>query len=155
MKLWLLAVGQRQPAWAVAAYDDFAKRFPPELRLELKAVKAEPRGGKSAEQLMAAEAARLEAAVPRGARRVVLDERGTRLGTVQVAERLEAWKADGRDVALFVGGPDGLAPALKSSADESWRLSDLTLPHAFVRVLLAEALYRAWTVTVNHPYHRE
>ena len=155
MKLWLVAVGQRQPAWAETAYADFAKRFPPEMRLELKAVKAEPRSGKTAEQLMAAEAARIEAAVPRGARRVVLDERGTRLTTTQLSQRLTAWQHDSRDVALLIGGPDGLAAALKAGADETLRLSDLTLPHAFVRVLLAEALYRAWTVMVNHPYHRE
>jgi len=155
VKLLLLAVGQRQPAWADTAYADFAKRFPPELKLELRAVKAEPRGSKTAEQLMAAEATRLEAAVPKGARRVVLDERGTRLTTLQLAERIKAWMNDGRDVALLVGGPDGLDATLKASADETLRLSDLTLPHAFVRVLLAEALYRAWTVIVNHPYHRE
>ena len=155
MKLLLVAVGQRQPAWADTAYADFSKRFPPEMRLELKAVKAEPRGSRSPEQLMAAEAARIEAALPRGVRRVVLDERGDRLTTVQLAARMKAWLPDGRDVALIVGGPDGLDPDLKRSADETLRLSDLTLPHAFVRVLLAEALYRAWTVTVNHPYHRE
>ena len=155
MKLWLVAVGQRQPAWAETAYADFAKRFPPEMRLELKAVKAEPRGGKTAEQLMAAEATRIDAAVPRGARRVVLDEHGTRLTTTQLSQRLTAWQRDGRDVALLIGGPDGLDATLKASADETLRLSDLTLPHAFVRVLLAEALYRAWTVMVNHPYHRE
>jgi len=155
MKLVLAAVGLRQPAWADAAYAEFAKRFPPELRLELKAVKAEPRGSKTTEQLMAAEAVRLEAALPKGARRVVLDERGERLTTLQLAQRLKAWMQDGRDVALLVGGPDGLDGTLKASADESLRLSDLTLPHAFVRVLLAEALYRAWTVMVNHPYHRE
>ena len=156
MKLWLVAVGQRQPAWADAAYADFAKRFPPEMRLELKAVKAEPRSaGKSAEQLMIAEAGRIDAAIPRGARRVVLDERGMRLTTLQLAQRLQAWQHDGRDVALLVGGPDGLDASLKASADETLRLSDLTLPHAFVRVLLAEALYRAWTVMINHPYHRE
>ena len=155
MKLLLVAVGQRQPAWADTAYEDFAKRFPPELRLELKAVKAEPRGSKTAEQLMAAEATRLEAGIPKGARRVVLDERGTRLTTLQLAERVTAWMNDGRDVALLVGGPDGLDARLKATADETLRVSDLTLPHAFVRVLLAEALYRAWTVMVNHPYHRE
>ncbi len=155
MKLLLVAVGQRQPAWADEAYQDYAKRFPPDLRLELKAVKAEPRSGKTAEQLMAAEAARIEAALPKGVRRVVLDEHGTRLTTVQLAQRLTAWTHDGRDAALIVGGPDGLAAPLKASADETLRLSDLTLPHAFVRVLLAEALYRAWTVTINHPYHRE
>ncbi|GAB4566165.1 MAG: 23S rRNA (pseudouridine(1915)-N(3))-methyltransferase RlmH [Rhizobacter sp.] len=155
MKLFLVAVGQRQPAWAETAYDDFAKRFPPEMRLELKAVKAETRGSKTPEQLMAAEATRLEAALPKGVRRVVLDERGDRLTTLQLSARMKAWMHDGRDVALVIGGPDGLDATLKQSADETLRLSDLTLPHAFVRVLLAEALYRAWTVMVNHPYHRE
>ena len=155
MRLVIAAVGQRQPAWADAAYDDFAKRFPAEMRLELKAVKAEPRGGKSAEQLMAAEAKRLDEAIPKGARRVLLDERGTRLTTAELAKRFEFWLGDGRDVAFFIGGPDGLDPQLKATADESLRLSDLTLPHAFVRVLLAEGLYRAWTLRNGHPYHRE
>lgn len=156
MRLVLASVGQKPPAWAETAYEDFAKRFPPELRLELKAVKAEPRTtGKTPAQMMAAEAQRLEAACPKGARRVVLDERGSRLTTLQLAERLSAWQGEGRDVVLLVGGPDGLDPALKASADETLRLSDLTLPHAFVRVLLAEALYRAWSVTAGHPYHRE
>ena len=155
MKLLLVAVGQRPPAWAATAYDEFAKRFPPEMRLELKAVKAEPRGGKSAPQLMAAEAQRIEAALPKGVRRVALDEHGSRVTTAQLADRLVAWQGDGRDVGLLIGGPDGLDPKLESSADETLRLSDLTLPHAFVRVLLAEALYRAWTVSIGHPYHRE
>ena len=155
MKLLLVAVGQRPPAWAATAYDEFAKRFPPGMRLELKAVKAEPRGGKSAPQLMAAEAQRIEAALPKGVRRVALDEHGSRVTTAQLADRLVAWQGDGRDVGLLIGGPDGLDPKLKSSADETLRLSDLTLPHAFVRVLLAEALYRAWTVSIGHPYHRE
>ena len=155
MKLLLMAVGVRPPSWAEAAYAEFAKRFPPELRLELKAIKAEARGSKTAEQLMAAEAQRIEAALQRGVRRVVLDEHGDRLSTLQLSARLTAWLGDGRDVALLIGGPDGLDAKLKASADETLRLSDLTLPHAMVRVLLAEALYRAWTVTVNHPYHRE
>ncbi|MBC7992740.1 MAG: 23S rRNA (pseudouridine(1915)-N(3))-methyltransferase RlmH [Rhizobacter sp.] len=155
MKLFLVAVGQRQPGWAETAYDDYAKRFPPEMRLELKAVKAETRGSKTPEQLMAAEATRLEAALPKSVRRVVLDERGDRLTTLQLSARMKAWMHDGRDVALVIGGPDGLDATLKQTADETLRLSDLTLPHAFVRVLLAEALYRAWTVMVNHPYHRE
>jgi 23S rRNA (pseudouridine1915-N3)-methyltransferase len=155
MKLLVLAVGQRQPAWAETAWADFAKRFPPEMRLELKALKAEPRNARSPAQCMAAEAQRIEVALPKGARRVVLDERGTRTTTQQLAERLGAWRAEGRDVAFLVGGPDGLDGALKAEADESLRLSDLTLPHAFVRVLLAEALYRAWTLLQGHPYHRE
>jgi 23S rRNA (pseudouridine1915-N3)-methyltransferase len=155
MRLVVAAIGQRQPDWADAAWDDFAKRFPADCRLELKALKAEPRPGKSAAQCMAAEAQRLEAALPKGARRVILDERGSRLTTAQLAERLQFWRGDGRDVALLIGGPDGLDPALKASADETLRLSDLTLPHAFARVLLAEALYRAWSLMQGHPYHRE
>lgn len=155
MKLVLVAVGQRLPAWANEVFDDYAKRLPPELRLELKAVKAEPRDSRTAVQLMAAEGKRIEATLPRGARRVAFDERGSRVTTRQLADRLVAWQHDGRDVALMVGGPDGLDAALKASCDESLRLSDLTLPHALVRVLVAEALYRAWSVTANHPYHRE
>ena len=126
MKLVLVAVGQRPPAWADAAYADYAKRMPPELRLELKACKAEPRSGKTTAQLMAAEGLRIEAALPKGARRVVLDEHGDRLDTQQLAARMRAWMNDGRDVALIVGGPDGLAPAIKAGADETLRLSDLT-----------------------------
>lgn len=155
MRLIVAAVGQRQPVWADTAWADFAKRFPPELKLELKALKAEPRNGKTPAQCMAAEAQRFDAALPKGVRRVVLDERGQRLGTTQLAERLRFWLGDGRDVALLIGGPDGLDPGIKASADETLRLSDLTLPHAFARVLLAEALYRAWSVTTGHPYHRE
>jgi 23S rRNA (pseudouridine1915-N3)-methyltransferase len=155
MKLLVLAIGQRQPAWADAAWQDFAKRFPPDMRLELKALKAEPRAARNAAQCMAAEAQRIEASIPKGARRVLLDEHGARLTTAQLSDRLRFWLGDGRDVVLLVGGPDGLDAGLKASADESLRLSDLTLPHAFVRVLLAEALYRAWSVTLGHPYHRE
>ena len=129
--------------------------MPGECRLELKALKAEPRAGKAALQCMAAEAQRLEAALSKGVRRVILDERGSRLTTAQLADRLQFWRGDGRDVAFLIGGPDGLDPALKASADETLRLSDLTLPHAFARVLLAEALYRAWSVVQGHPYHRE
>jgi 23S rRNA (pseudouridine1915-N3)-methyltransferase len=155
MKLLVVAVGQRQPAWADAAWADFAKRFPPEMRLELKAVKAEPRAGKSAAQCMAAEALRLEAACPKGARRVLLDERGSRLTSADLAGRMAAWRGEGRDVVFLIGGPDGIDPALKAGADETLRLSDLTLAHAFARVLLAEGLYRAWSVLAGHPYHRD
>jgi 23S rRNA (pseudouridine1915-N3)-methyltransferase len=156
MRLIVAAVGQKPPAWVDTAYEEFERRFPPEMRLELRAVKAEPRaGGKAPAQMMQAEAKRLEAALTPGARRVVLDEHGTRWTTRALADRLEFWRADGRDVAFLIGGPDGLDPALKASADETARLSDLTLPHAFVRVLLAEALYRAWSLSTGHPYHRE
>jgi len=155
MRLVLVAVGLRQPVWAEAAYEEYAKRFPPELRLELKAVKAEPRGSRTAAQLMTAEAARIEAALPRGVRRIALDEHGERVTSSQLAARLLDWQGRGGDAALVVGGPDGLDGSFKAGCDESLRLSDLTLPHAFVRVMVAEALYRAWSINANHPYHRE
>jgi 23S rRNA (pseudouridine1915-N3)-methyltransferase len=155
MRLVVIAVGQKMPDWAQTAWDDYAKRFPPELKFELKAVKAETRGSKTVPQLMAAERERIEAAIPRGARIVALDERGTRLTTVALAERLKSWQLEGDDVALLIGGPDGLDPALRAAAHEQMRLSDMTLPHAFARVLLVEQLYRAWSVNAGHPYHRE
>jgi len=155
MRLVIVAVGQRQPAWARDAYDEFARRMPAEARLELVEVKAEPRdSGKTGEQMMSAEALRLRAAVPKGAHVVLLDEHGQRRSSVQLAERLQGWRAMGTDVALLIGGPDGLHASLKAAAAETLRLSDLTLPHALARVLLAEALYRAWSIVSGHPYHR-
>lgn len=155
MRLYVVAVGQRVPDWAQTAWDDYAKRFPPELKVELKAVKTEARGSKTVEQLYAAERERIETAIPRGTRIVALDERGTALTTVALAARLKGWQLDSDDVALVIGGPDGLDPAFKQAAHERIRLSDLTLPHAMVRVLLVEQLYRAWSVNAGHPYHRE
>jgi len=155
MRLLVVAVGQRVPDWAQAAWDDYAKRFPPELRLELKAVKTEPRGSRTTEQLMAAERERIEAAIPRGTRVVALDERGTSLTTTALAAKLKSWQLESSGVALLIGGPDGLDPSLRAAAHERVRLSDLTLPHAMVRVLLAEQLYRAWSINAGHPYHRE
>ncbi len=155
MKLLIVAVGQRVPDWAQTAWDDYAKRFPPELRVELKAVKTEPRGSRTVEQLMAAERKRIEEAIPKGTRIVALDERGSTLNTMALAAKLKDWQLGGDDVALVIGGPDGLEPAFRQAAHERIRLSDLTLPHAMVRVLLVEQLYRAWSINANHPYHRE
>jgi len=155
VKILIVAVGQRVPDWAQTAYDDYAKRFPHEIRVELKAVKTEPRGSKTLETLYAAERERIEAAIPKGTRIVVLDERGTSLSTKALAQRLKDWQLGGDDVALVIGGPDGIEPAFRQSAHERIRLSDLTLPHAMVRVLLIEQLYRAWSVNAGHPYHRE
>src|SRR5262249_43414935 len=126
MRLVIVAVGQRQPAWAREAFDEFAKRMPPEARIELVEVKAEPRdSGRSAAQMMAGEAQRLRGALPKGAHVVVLDERGQRCTSAQLAQRLRAWQQLGGDVALLIGGPDGLHTALKADADETLRLSDL------------------------------
>lgn len=155
MKLWVVAVGQRVPDWAQTAWDDYVKRFPPELKVELKAVKTEPRNSKTLDTIYAAERERIQAAIARGCRIVALDERGTSLTTVALAARLTHWQLEGDDVALVIGGPDGLDPTFKQQAHERIRLSDLTLPHAFARVLLIEQLYRAWSINANHPYHRE
>ena len=155
MRLIIVAVGLRVPDWAQMAWDDYAKRFPHELKVELKAVKTEPRGSKTLETLFAAERARIEGAIPKGARIVALDERGTTVTTLALASKLKDWQLGGDDVALIIGGPDGLEPAFRQAAHERIRLSDLTLPHAFARVLLIEQLYRAWSVNANHPYHRE
>ena len=155
MRLLIVAVGQRVPDWAQTAWDDYAKRFPYELKVELKTVKTEPRGSKTLENLFAAERARVEAVIPKGCRIVALDERGTTLTTVALASKLIGWQLASDDVALVIGGPDGLDPAFRQAAHERIRLSDLTLPHAMVRVLLIEQLYRAWSINANHPYHRE
>lgn len=155
MKLLIVAVGLRVPDWAQTAWDDYAKRFPPEIKVELKAVKTEPRGSKTLETLYAAERSRIEAAIPKGCRVVALDEHGTSLTTSALATRLKNWQLESDDVALVIGGPDGLDPQFKQAAHERIRLSDMTLPHAFARVLLIEQLYRAWSINAGHPYHRE
>jgi 23S rRNA (pseudouridine1915-N3)-methyltransferase len=155
LKLVVVAVGQKVPDWAQAAWDEYAKRFPPELRLELRAVKTEARASKSLEAIFAAERQRIEAVIPKGAHVVALDERGTQLSTQALAQKVKDWQGGGSDVALVIGGPDGLDPEFRRTAHERIRLSDLTLPHAMVRVLLAEQLYRAWSINAGHPYHRE
>ncbi len=155
MKLIVVAVGARMPAWVDNAWKDYAKRLPPDCALELREIKPEPRtSGKTAAQLMAAEARRIEAALPPGCHRVVLDERGKDLSTVQLSARLEHWRTLGCDIAFLIGGPDGLDPDLKRQCQESLRLSSLTLPHPKVRILLGEQLYRAWAIMTGHPYHR-
>lgn len=155
MRIHLIAVGQKMPDWAQTAFDDYAKRFPPDARIDVKTVKTEPRGAKPVAVLMQAERQRIEAALPRGARVVVLDERGTALTTVALARQLLTWQTQADDVALIIGGPDGLDPEFRAQATQRIRLSDLTLPHAMARVLLIEQLYRAWAINHNHPYHRE
>lgn len=156
MKLIVAAISARPPEWVVTGWQDYAKRMPRELSLELLEIKPESRTtGKNANAMMAAEATRLDAALPPGCRRIVLDEQGDAVTTRQLSERLTQWMSGGYDVAFLIGGPDGLATRIKDSAHETLRLSSLTLPHALVRVILAEALYRAVSVIKGHPYHRE
>ena len=156
MKLIVAAVSQRPPDWVVAGWTEYAKRMPRELPLELIEIKPESRSsGKTAEAMMALEASRIEAQLPKGCRRIALDERGEAPTTRQLAERLAKWLAGGDDLAFIIGGPDGLDARIKNTAQETMRLSSLTLPHALVRVILAEALYRAASVLRGHPYHRD
>ena len=156
MKLVIVAVGTRMPGWVNEAFEEFARRMPRECAIELREIKAEPRtSGKTPAAMMAAEAERIRAALPTSCRRVVLDERGTEATTKLWAGKLDEWMNGGTDVAFIIGGPDGLDAALRDAADERYRISGLTLPHAMVRVILAEALYRAHSLHKGHPYHRE
>ncbi|MCK9387686.1 MAG: 23S rRNA (pseudouridine(1915)-N(3))-methyltransferase RlmH [Sulfuritalea sp.] len=156
MKLIVAAVSARPPPWVVAGWAEYARRMPRELPLELVEIKPEPRtSGKTAQAMMALEATRIEAQLPAGCRRIALDEHGDAPTTRQLADRLAKWMASGDNVIFIIGGPDGLDPRIKDAADETMRLSSLTLPHALVRVILAEALYRAASVLKGHPYHRD
>ncbi len=155
MRLLVCAVGTRMPDWVDAGFEEYARRMPRECSLGLAEIRPEPRSGKPVAALLAAEEGRIRHSIPPRSRLVFLDEHGADVTTRDLAERLERWQTEGTDVAFVIGGPDGLAPALKRDASEAMRLSSLTLPHALVRILLAEALYRAWSLTRNHPYHRE
>lgn len=156
MEVLILAVGTRMPAWVDQAFSEYQKRMSSECPLRLLEIKPEKRlGGKTATQLMTAEAARITAALPRNALRVVLDERGEQVTSLGLADRWREWRSEGRDLVFIIGGPDGLAPDIKSQANFLWSLSKLTLPHALVRVMLAEQLYRAMSILQQHPYHRE
>lgn len=155
MRIHLLAVGQRMPGWIESGYTEFAQRLPPECRLELKQIVPGDRGkGRDPERVMVVEGERLLSALPKSARVIALDEHGQAWSSVELSGQMQAWMQDGRDVALLVGGADGLAPAVKARAESLWSLSNLTLPHALVRVLVAEQVYRAWSILKNHPYHR-
>lgn len=155
MLIRIITVGSRMPAWVETAVSDYSGRLPAEFALDWKAIKPEPRSASgSAASWMQREAVRIRAAIPAGAHQVVLDERGRDLNTAQLAERLARWRDAGKPVAILIGGADGLAPELKHDSGEHIRLSSLTLPHMLVRVLLAEQLFRAWSMLANHPYHR-
>lgn len=156
MKLLIFAVGTRMPAWVDAGFSEYARRMPRDMPLELVEIKAEPRtSGKTVEAMMAAESARIMAALPVRCRRVALDERGADRTTRDLAARMAQWQTEGGDAAFLIGGPDGLDAGLKTEAHETMRLSSLTLPHGLARVILAEALYRAASLLKGHPYHRE
>jgi len=156
MRSLVIAVGHRMPPWAETACAEFRRRLGRGLRLDVLEVQPESRrGGRTPAQLLEAESRRIEPLIPAGARRVVLDEHGEALTTLQFARRLQGWLNQGRDTAFLIGSADGLAAGLKASADFTLRLSSLTLPHALARVILLEQIYRAHSLLENHPYHRE
>ncbi len=155
MQLLVAAVGQRMPRWVNEAWTEYARRMPAGLGLSLREITLAKRG-KNADtrRLTAVESTALYAAMPKGARIIVLDVKGQTWSTEKLASNLEAWMGDGRDVGFMIGGPDGISPEIMQKADNRWSFGPLTLPHPLVRVVLAEQLYRAWTITQNHPYHR-
>jgi len=156
MKLLIVSVGHKMPDWITAGFNEYAKRMPREAKIELLEIKPEPRNtGKTVAQIMAAEAQRILAALPHNCLRIVLDEHGESPTTLQFAAQMQNWMRAGSDVAFIIGGADGLHISIKQSAQQLMALSPLTLPHALVRVLLAEQLYRAHSLMHNHPYHRE
>ncbi len=160
MKLHVVAVGHRMPEWIGAGFEEYARRMPRDARLVLTEIKPEIRGSgamgtQAVERMLQAEHKRILAALPAGCYKVVLDERGKGFSTRQLADNIARWRDAGGDIAFIIGGADGTADALKQEADMLWSLSLLTLPHALVRVVLAEQLYRAVSILSNHPYHRE
>ncbi len=155
MLIRILAVGTRMPPWVDQAVAAYSARMPAEMRVEWREIKAEPRSGSgSPSAWMNREAARIRAALPEGARCVALDEHGSDLDTCGFATRMSSWREVHRSVALIIGGPDGLDATLKNECPERLRLSSLTLAHPLVRIVLAEQIYRAWSVISGHPYHR-
>ena len=156
MRLGILAVGTRMPSWVCEGVEEYSRRMPRELQLDWREIPLAQRAkGSKAQQLSAREGEQLLKAIPDGDRVIALDVQGKRISTQQLARQLQDWQMSGDNVSLLIGGPDGLSPACLQRAEMRWSLSDLTLPHPLVRVILAEQLYRAWTITVNHPYHRE
>ena len=156
MKLIIVSVGHKMPDWITAGFNEYTKRMPREAQVSLLEIKPEPRTtGKTTTQIMEAEALRILAALPQNCRRIALDERGTQPTTKLLAAQMQDWMREGYDVAFIIGGADGLHESVKQAAQQLLALSSLTLPHAFVRVLLAEQLYRAHSMMHNHPYHRE
>jgi 23S rRNA (pseudouridine1915-N3)-methyltransferase len=156
MKLIIVSVGHKMPDWITTGFNEYTKRMPREAQILLLEIKPEPRTtGKTTAQIMEAEAQRILAVLPQNCRRIALDERGTQPTTRQLAAQMQDWMREGGDVAFIIGGADGLHESVKQAAQQLLALSALTLPHAFVRVLLAEQLYRAHSLMHNHPYHRE
>lgn len=156
MRLTLYAVGNKMPAWVIQGFNEYCRRFPRDMSFNLVEIPPGKRG-KNADiaRILEKEGELTLAAIPKGCRIVTLEVEGKPLTTPQLAQSLTKWQLDGRDVALLIGGPEGLAPACIKASEQKWSLSPLTLPHPMVRIVVVESLYRAWSINNNHPYHRE
>ena len=154
MKLTVLALGTRMPAWVEAGVEEYRKRLPPELKLDFRELPLANRNNTSTEKVIASETGAIRKALPGRDKMIVLDVTGRSLSTEQLAQRLSDWQMSGDNFSMVIGGPDGVESSLLQEADLCWSLSPLTMPHPLVRILLVEQLYRAWTINAGHPYHR-
>lgn len=155
MRISVVAVGNRMPAWVIAGVEEYSKRMPRELKPRWREIPLARRAKDAVgHRACVAEGDQILKAIPSAERVIALDVAGRRISTMQLSNYLADWQMSGSNTSVVIGGPDGLSPACLARADQCWSMSDLTLPHTLVRVLLAEQLYRAWTITANHPYHR-
>jgi 23S rRNA (pseudouridine1915-N3)-methyltransferase len=156
MQITIVAVGMRLPSWVNQGVNEYIKRFPPEVNVQLSEINPIKRN-KSAtrEKILKQEADRIVIAIPKGSHIIVLDEHGKTQRTTVFAKNMDSWMREGKNISFIIGGADGIHEEIKKKANELWSLSDFTLPHGLARVLLTEQLYRAWTVIKKHPYHRE
>jgi len=156
VKINLIAVGKKMPEWINNGYTEFSKRMPPELQINLIEITPSTRNKSTPiEKNIKEEGERIQSAIPTNTKLIILDEKGKDFSSIELSKKIEGWLPVGQDIALVVGGADGIDPDIKQQADEKWSLSSFTLPHALVRVVVAEQLYRAWSILQGHPYHRE
>ncbi len=156
MKIHLIAVGKKMPEWVNSGFSEFSKRMPQELQINLIEITPSARNKTMPiEKNIKEESKRIQSAIPANSKLIVLDEKGENFSSIELSNKIEGWLPMGQDIAIIIGGADGIDPMIKQRADESWSLSSFTLPHALVRVVVAEQLYRGWSILKGHPYHRE
>ena len=156
MRIHLIAVGKKMPEWINSGYAEFSKRMPAEMQINLIEISPSVRNkSTTTEKNIKEEGERIQSAIPSNSRLIVLDEKGKNFSSIDLSKKMEAWLPMGQDISIVIGGADGIGPPIKKQADETWSLSSLTLPHALVRVVITEQLYRAWSILKGHPYHRE
>lgn len=156
MKIHLIAVGKKMPEWINTGYAEFSKRMPPELQINLIEITPSVRNKSTPiEKNIKEEGESIQSAIPANSKLIVLDEKGKYFSSIDLSKKMEGWLPMGQDISIVIGGTDGIDPMIKQQADEKWSVSSFTLPHALVRVVVAEQLYRAWSIMKGHPYHRE